>query len=90
MLHLTGYGLTIEDLKNFRQVGSITPGHPEVGVTAGVEVCTGPLGQVQCPHLAMIRTCRLKRLVHRAFRTPWASPWQKVTSQRSSTAPATM
>ncbi len=45
MLHLFGYDVTIDDLKNFRQWGSITPGHPEYGVTPGVETTTGPLGQ---------------------------------------------
>ncbi len=45
MLYLTGHGLTLDDLKKFRQLGSATPGHPEVGHTAGVEVTTGPLGQ---------------------------------------------
>ncbi len=45
MLHLTGHGLTLDDLRKFRQWGSATPGHPEVGHTAGVEVTTGPLGQ---------------------------------------------
>jgi len=45
MLHLSGYGLTIGDLKNFRQMGSLTPGHPEFGHTPGVETTTGPLGQ---------------------------------------------
>lgn len=45
MLHLTGYGLTREDLRDFRTWGSATPGHPEVHHTAGVEVTTGPLGQ---------------------------------------------
>ncbi len=45
MLYLTGHGLTLDDLKNFRQWGSPTPGHPEVGCTPGVEVTTGPLGQ---------------------------------------------
>ena len=45
MLHLTGYDLGLDDLKEFRQWGSRTPGHPERGHTAGVEVTTGPLGQ---------------------------------------------
>ncbi len=44
LLHLFGYGLTIEDLKNFRQLDSLTPGHPEYGHTVGVEATTGPLG----------------------------------------------
>ena len=45
LLHLTGYDVTIEDLKNFRQLHSRTPGHPEFGYTPGVETTTGPLGQ---------------------------------------------
>ncbi len=45
LLHLSGYGLEIEDLKQFRQWGSKTPGHPEYGHTTGVEATTGPLGQ---------------------------------------------
>ncbi|MDX1497277.1 MAG: transketolase, partial [Salinisphaeraceae bacterium] len=45
LLHLSGYELPLEELKNFRQLGSKTPGHPEYGITAGVETTTGPLGQ---------------------------------------------
>ena len=45
LLHLTGYDLTIDDLKNFRQLHSKTPGHPEYGYAPGVETTTGPLGQ---------------------------------------------
>lgn len=45
LLHLSGYDLSLEELKNFRQWGSITPGHPEYGMTPGVETTTGPLGQ---------------------------------------------
>ncbi len=45
LLHLTGYQVSMDDLKNFRQFGSKTPGHPEYGLTPGVETTTGPLGQ---------------------------------------------
>ena len=45
ILHLCGYDLSLDELKNFRQWGSKTPGHPEFGLTAGVETSTGPLGQ---------------------------------------------
>jgi transketolase len=45
LLYLTGYGLTLDELKHFRQWGSRTPGHPEYGLTPGVETTTGPLGQ---------------------------------------------
>ena len=53
LLHLFGYGITIEDIKNFRQVGSLTPGHPEYGHTKGVEITTGPLGQGICNAVGM-------------------------------------
>ncbi len=45
LLHLTGYDLPLDELKRFRQWGSLTPGHPEYGLTPGVEATTGPLGQ---------------------------------------------
>ena len=45
LLHLAGFDLTIDDIKQFRQLGSRTPGHPEYGFTQGVETTTGPLGQ---------------------------------------------
>src|SRR6476469_7752068 len=45
LLHLTGYDLPLDEIKNFRQFGSKTPGHPEYGLTPGVEITTGPLGQ---------------------------------------------
>ena len=45
LLHLTGYKLSIDDIKNFRQLNSLTPGHPECDITEGVETTTGPLGQ---------------------------------------------
>ena len=53
MLHLTGYDLSLDDLKDFRQWGSRTPGHPENHMTPGVEVTTGPLGQGVCNAVGM-------------------------------------
>ena len=45
LLHLSGYDLSLDEIKKFRQLGSKTPGHPEYGITPGVETTTGPLGQ---------------------------------------------
>ena len=45
LLHLTGYALSLDEVKHFRQWGSLTPGHPEFGLTPGVDATTGPLGQ---------------------------------------------
>jgi len=53
LLHLTGYNVSVEDLKNFRQLHSKTPGHPEYGYTDGVETTTGPLGQGLCNAVGM-------------------------------------
>ena len=53
MLHLTGYNVAIKDLQSFRQIGSITPGHPEVGITEGVEVSTG-----RAPRTASVASVR--------------------------------
>src|SRR5262245_35646132 len=53
LLHLTGYKVSLDDLKAFRQWDSRTPGHPELGHTAGVETTTGPLGQGFCNGVGM-------------------------------------
>ena len=63
LLHLTGYDLSIDDLKQFRRLHSKTPGHPEYGVTPGVEVTTGPLGQGFASAVGMALAERL--LAHR-------------------------
>ncbi len=66
MLHLTGHGLELEDLRQFRQFGSNTPGHPEAGHTAGIEVTTGPLGQGLANAVGMAMTERLLRTTYGA------------------------
>lgn len=53
LLHLFGFGLTMEDIKSFRQWGSPTAGHPEYGHAAGIEATTGPLGQGVCMAVGM-------------------------------------
>ncbi len=58
LLHLTGYELSLDDIKNFRQWGAKTPGHPEYGVTPGVETTTGPLGQGVANSVGMALTER--------------------------------
>lgn len=67
VLHLTGYDLTIEDLKAFRQLHSRTPGHPEHGLTPGVETTTGPLGQGLAHAVGMALA---ERLLARRFNRP--------------------
>ncbi|MGI9594931.1 MAG: 1-deoxy-D-xylulose-5-phosphate synthase N-terminal domain-containing protein, partial [Acidimicrobiales bacterium] len=64
MLYLTGQGLELDDLKQFRQWGSMTPGHPEAGHTAGIEVTTGPLGQGLANGVGMAMTERFLRSTH--------------------------
>ncbi len=67
LLHLTGYDLPMEELKNFRQWGSKTPGHPEAHLTAGVETTTGPLGQGFANGVGMALA---ERLLADQFNTP--------------------
>jgi len=67
MLFLTGYDLSLEDIKNFRQWGSKTPGHPEYGLTPGIETTTGPLGQGLMNAVGMaMAEARLAALFNRA------------------------
>jgi transketolase len=67
LLHLSGYDLTLEDLKQFRQLGSRTPGHPERGLTPGVEATAGPLGQGLSNAVGMAIA---ERILSAKFNTP--------------------
>ena len=70
LLHIFGYGLTKEDMMRFRQHTSKTPGHPEYGVTAGVEVSTGPLGRLRSafsPTNSINPIARLSTIIHTRF-----------------------
>ncbi|HVY09343.1 MAG TPA: transketolase [Mycobacteriales bacterium] len=74
-LFLAGYGLTIEDLKLLRQWGSLTPGHPEHGHTAGVETTTGPLGQGVANAVGMAMAARYERGLFDPDAKPGKSPF---------------
>jgi len=60
-LYLSGYGLTLEDIERYRTWGSLTPGHPEHGLTPGVETTTGPLGQGIANAVGMAMAARRER-----------------------------
>jgi transketolase len=68
LLHLTGYALPMDEIKRFRQLHSLTPGHPEVGMTPGVETTTGPLGQGLGNAVGMALA---ERLLAAEFNRPW-------------------
>jgi transketolase len=74
-LFLSGYGLTIDDLKLLRQWGSLTPGHPEHGHTAGVETTTGPLGQGVANAVGMAMAARYERGLFDPEAKPGESPF---------------
>ncbi len=74
-LYLSGYGLSLEDLKQYRSWGSLTPGHPEHGHTAGVETTTGPLGQGLGNAVGMAMAARRERGLFDPDGEPGASPF---------------
>ena len=74
-LYLSGYGLSLEDLKQYRSWGSLTPGHPEHGLTSGVETTTGPLGQGLANAVGMAMAARRERGLFDPGAKPGASPF---------------
>ncbi|HEY3867297.1 MAG TPA: transketolase [Actinocrinis sp.] len=74
-LYLSGYGLTLDDLKSFRTWGSLTPGHPEHGHTKGVETTTGPLGQGLANAVGMAMAARYERGLFDPDAEPGTSPF---------------
>jgi len=74
-LYLSGYGLTLNDLKGYRQWGSVTPGHPEYQHTVGVEVTTGPLGQGVANAVGMAMAARRERGLFDPDAAPGESPF---------------
>jgi len=74
-LYLSGYGLTLDDLKAFRTWGSLTPGHPEHGHTVGVETTTGPLGQGLSNAVGMAMAARFERGLFDPDAAPGTSPF---------------
>ncbi|MGN0095997.1 MAG: transketolase [Corynebacterium sp.] len=76
-LHLTGYDLSLDDLKNFRRLGSKTPGHPEYGITPGVDATTGPLGQGFAMGVGMAMAFAHQRAVYDAETPAGDSPFDR-------------
>ena len=74
-LYLSGYGLTLDDLERYRTWGSLTPGHPEHGLTAGVETTTGPLGQGIGNAVGMAMASRRERGLYDPDAAPGTSPF---------------
>jgi transketolase len=74
-LYLSGYGLTLDDLRRYRTWGSLTPGHPEHGHTSGVETTTGPLGQGFANAVGMAMAARRERGLYDPDALPGASPF---------------
>ncbi len=76
-LYLSGYGLTLDDLKRYREWGSLTPGHPEHGLTPGVETTTGPLGQGLSNAVGMAMATRRERGLLDPDAAPGTSPFDQ-------------